>query len=829
MKATFLFSLLMTPSLPLLAAQDIDTAWLPQVREQSRARADESLLMMDIARTTLKDFHAEDLLQAPITSQEMPAAVPGKLVAVSDGGLVFDSEQSQLIYVRNVRVNDASLRLRASEQLIIQLEKEATRDARKKVPDSVRSESVSADTFVAPSAKSRQAHPAADPQANNEKAAQATGSHAALAAGTAGAGARTEGKDEASSGGLTNAASSTSVAPLEPVPEVTAPVAIVDMETNRILLSTADSGGTIRITRGEDFFQVDTTEGERADVLADELGNLYINGTSLHIIWRDSEGQLAELRSPSARIYYHAENRCLVLEGACDITHPRGRVTCNDGFCALLEEGPPPATPRTGFMSQFANMSFGGIRAATARGDVHLHGLAMDEHPDSDVQAEFLSYDGTTGACLLTGPDCRLRYGDNQLHTTESIELLDNGDIILLGDVIDGSYARPSQAVPDQEVHGTFAAQNKLTLTAADGIARTEHGFTAKDSEASFSCTGPVELCLGKGESPAAVPPREKAGMLNLAVMQYTTVDRLRARDRVQVLFHGNVPGQEGLQSGSMSGDFLDVDAVAATIRVDALQGRPAILAFNNNKITAQSPEASSQIELLPNGDIDVRGSSINTTLQGEEGITKTFCRNNMHLDRLKGILTTGRNAHVHSPSGIFTSNGPLTITLAPQPADEAKAPLSPTHPQLTYPFAGVSRIYTEEGGTLRTTNASMQCTGPVDIELDPTSSHNDGKGSGSIKRATASGQVAILGKDRQGRLLRATGDRMVLDAGTGTKVITGSRVTLSNEYNTHTASGPGAAVRVDRHNNARITGTRQVTTATSIQKQVESNKHSNK
>ena len=829
MKATLLFSLLMTPALPLLAAQDIDTAWLPQAREQGRARADETLLMMDIARTTLKDFQAEDLLQAPITSQDMPAAVPGKLVAVSDGGLVFDSEQSQLIYIRNVRVNDARLRLRASEQLIIQLEKKATRDARKKVPDGVRSESVSADTFVAPSAKSGQTQPASEPPADTEKAAQATGSDAAPAAGATGAEDSAKVDATAGTGSATAAAPSSTVTPLEPVPEVTAPVAIVDMETNRILLSTADSGGTIRITRGEDFFQVDTPEGERADVLADELGNLYINGTSLHIIWRDSEGQLAELRSPSARIYYHAEKRCFVLEGACDITHPRGSVTCNDGFCALLEEGTPPTSPRTGFMSQFANMSFGGIRAATARGDVRLHGQAMDEHPDSDVQAEFLSYDGTTGACLLTGPDCRLRYGDQHLHTTESIELLENGDIVLLGDVIDGSYARPSQAAPDQEVHGTFAAKNKLILTASDGIARTEHGFTAKDSEASFSCTGPVELYLAKGEKPAAVPPREKVGMLNLAVMQYTTVDRMRARDQVQVLFHGNVPGQDGLQSGSMSGDFLDVDTVAATIRVDAFQGRPAILAFGNNKIKAQSPEASSQIELLPNGDIDVRGSSINTTLQGEEGITKTFCRDNMHLDRLKGLLTTGRNADVHSPSGIFTANGPLTITLAPQPSDEAKAPLSPKHPQLSYPFAGVSRIYTEEGGTLRTTNASMQCTGPVDIELDPTASHDDGKGAGSIKRATASGQVAILGKDQQGRLLRATGDRMVLDASSGTKVITGSRVTLSNEYNTHTASGPGAAVRVDRHNNARITGARQVTTATSIQKQVESNKQSKK
>ena len=134
-------------------------------------------------------------------------------------------------------------------------------------------------------------------------------------------------------------------------------------------------------------------------------------------------------------------------------------------------------------MSQFANMSFGGIRAATAKGDVHLHALAMDEHPESDVRADYLSYDGRTGECLLRGRDCSLRYGENLLHTTGSIELLENGDIILLGDVIDGTYSRPSQAVPDQMVCGTFAAKNKMWLTAADGIARPVAEHAARQRE----------------------------------------------------------------------------------------------------------------------------------------------------------------------------------------------------------------------------------------------------------------------------------------------------------------------------------------------------------
>ena len=134
-------------------------------------------------------------------------------------------------------------------------------------------------------------------------------------------------------------------------------------------------------------------------------------------------------------------------------------------------------------------------------------------------------------------------------------------------------------------------------------------------------------------------------------------------------------------------------------------------------------------------------------------------------------------------------------------------------------------RLRTGQGGTARTAQASMECNGLIDISLLPESRRAKNAVMGPIDKALLCDRVSVLAKDSSGRLLRASGDRMEADAATGEKVITGRRVTLSDENNTHIASGAGAAVRIDRNNNARITGQHQSTTATNIRRQTEQTK----
>ena len=82
-----------------------------------------------------------------------------------------------------------------------------------------------------------------------------------------------------------------------------------------------------------------------------------------------------------------------------------------------------------------------------------------------------------------------------------------------------------------------------------------------------------------------------------------------------------------------------------------------------------------------------------------------------------------------------------------------------------------------------------------------------------------------LLTRTSDNRLLHATGDLMTIDAATGMKKLTGRRVTLGDEKNTHVVSGKGAAVYVDAKNNARISGEKHTTVATGLNEQADKRK----
>ena len=85
---------------------------------------------------------------------------------------------------------------------------------------------------------------------------------------------------------------------------------------------------------------------------------------------------------------------------------------------------------------------------------------------------------------------------------------------------------------------------------------------------------------------------------------------------------------------------------------------------------------------------------------------------------------------------------------------------------------------------------------------------------------------VAVAGKDNTGRLLRATGDMLTIDAATGNKVLTGQRVTLGDAHNTHIITGKDAGIHIDARNNIKITGSKHTTHATKVREQL--NKQNN-
>ena len=137
------------------------------------------------------------------------------------------------------------------------------------------------------------------------------------------------------------------------------------------------------------------------------------------------------------------------------------------------------------------------------------------------------------------------------------------------------------------------------------------------------------------------------------------------------------------------------------------------------------------------------------------------------------------------------------------------------------FDYTGIQEATTDAGCTLRTEQGSMQCTGPVHIVMDPDGSSKDSE-MGGMKYATATGDVAIAGKDSSGRLMRATGDHLKIDSSTGMKVLSGKRVTLSDANNTHIITGKGAAISIDARNNVTMVGSKHKTHASNVRQQLE-------
>ena len=169
-----------------------------------------------------------------------------------------------------------------------------------------------------------------------------------------------------------------------------------------------------------------------------------------------------------------------------------------------------------------------------------------------------------------------------------------------------------------------------------------------------------------------------------------------------------------------------------------------------------------------------------------------------------------------------MTSRGVLEAELtAEKGVNERKIP--GPYPHLAYNFTGLHTMQTHKGGTLRTAQVSMQCEGDIIVEIDPNAKQEPDRS--SIHSALATNKVRLVSKDDSGRLVRADGDRLLLDPATKNIILTGDTVRLQDEFNIHSASGAGARITIDPKNNMRISGSQQTTHSVRIHEQIKKNK----
>lgn len=767
-----------------------DAPWLADEVQRAEAGLNKWLAESQGVAKEFQLLKVQEPQPAAGADDSLPESENGDAAAVCDGGLLFNAQSYDLVYVQNVRLREARLHLRAANRLFIRIQQQVAEKGRDEAQNSVSAAATKGKPLELPREPKQQAPTPAETPPEAAPAAEAPAA--------------------------------------EPL-DIRTFDAVADTAANNIILYSPQGSCPTAVTRGQNSLQLTPFADRAAVALADAAGNVLMQGQTIDLQWTDAKGTATTLHSTGGVAYYRAETGELAVAGPVEIQQADAAFSCTEGVTLrFLKEQPAAAQePAKGFMRQFTDMKMGGLARMTARGNVR--GKQSVDGTERSVAGDYLVYDAESGDCRLSGADCRLGYGASTLISDKGMHLLPNGDIELLGDAPHGTYERPAPTKGAAPLQGTFQAHSPLYFHADTGTLTAENGLQLADAGADFSCTGAVELKLTRRGGAAA--GHKATGNLNLAVASFGEPESIRAFGTV--LAHRYDPAADGKCTGLLSGEELDANLATGAATLTGTTERPAVAELDGNHLEAVADaDTVPSLHFAENGDVELTGGRINAALQTKDGVATAHCRSMLKLTRATAVLETGSETDFHTPHAIVTTRGPLTAHLAEEapaakPAEgETKAPESGRWPQHRFNYTGIDSARTEQGGTVQTAKGSMQCTGPIALTLDPKAKNGQMAG---LKTGRATGQVAVAGRDSTGRLIRASGDVLTFDGATGIKRLTGSRVTLSDEFNTHVASGSGAAVIIDAKNNARITGSKHTTTATHIREQVNKQQEAGK
>lgn len=763
MKATRALALL-TLLLPAAHGAWTDGAW----REQALQQAQRIIATWQHeARGVQHEFTEHGVNEAETTADSSAEETGEDTVITCDTAMLFDTESHNIVYVGHVRLSDPRLKLHAAGRLFIRLPENELSDKQEEARQSLEE--------ALPDGHQKDSNPA--PAATVET------------------------EDSASAFSLPEGMETICMAAAD---------AVVDAENNHILLFSPAGGMPISVESGANKLTITPAADAAAHILADEDGNITLVGQDITAVWVDEKQQRTELRVQGGSLCYNAAEHAVALTGQCTLHSPQGDVRCAEQLLVRLQ-GEHAAKENPDFLQQFAGLSVKGIAAVHAEGGVEAATFAGEQTPASSLRGEVLDYDAETGLCSLSGSDCKLTYGGQySLKGAQRIVLSPDGALTLEGNALSGTYQRPSEN-GETALTGNFRTGGLITITPKGDHAEVclPQGITAADPEADFTCTGELTATLLPAEGVNI--PHAGDSKLNLALARFRTLDRAAANGGVIAHRYTADTHQE---TASLQAERAEFDLSHRAAELFGTAESPILAFFNGNKLEA-TPDADTppHLFLSAEGDAELRGGMIAAAFTDEkQGTITARCAHALRLIRAENKLETEGAAEFRAAEGILTTKGPLRALLT-------TAETAETGKGFRLPYTGIREASTELGGTVQTTKGSLQCSGPIRVTMDSTAADNK---MGGLQTASAEGNVAIAGKDSTGRLIRATGDRLTLDAATGEKVLSGSRVTLSDGNNTHTAAGGNAAVRIDARNNATIRGAAHTTTVNRIREQME-------
>lgn len=675
-----------------------------------------------------------------------------------DGAMLFDAASNNIVYVGDVRLSDPRLSMHASGRLFIRLPEREVEQKQEAARHSV--SKLAQDT----------------PQTAEKRSTDEQAPMAALP----------EGMQQL---------------------HLSVQDAVVDTEANHLILFSPAGGAPLVLESGSNKLTVTPAPDCPAHLLADAEGNVSIVGADIRAEWTDEQQRRATLHVCGGSLCYNAAEHALALTGDCTLHHPSGDIHCGRSLMVRLQ-GEHTVPEDAAFLQQFSKLSVTGLAGVHAEG-----GVSAAAPETGELCGETLDYDAESGLCALKGEQCHLSYnGQYTLTGAQSITLTPEGELRVEGRELAGIYTRPSEG-DDKPLIGSFRTGGLITLTpeGEHATVRLPQGISAQDAAAAFSCTGELTATLLPDDK-AAVPGVAHS-KLNLALLRFRNLDHAAAS--------GNVLARRcdpatGTETGFLQAERAEFDLTHRAAELFGTHEKAIVANYDGNRLEATPDgDALPHLSFSAEGDAELRGGLITATLHDEKNGTLTArCSHALRLLRAQNRLETDGAAEFRAEEGVLVTNDSLYALLVPD--DEAAAQEGS---MLRFPYKGIREAATDKGGSVQTTKGSMQCEGPIRVTMDSESA--DAK-MGGLRTVSAEGKVMLAGKDPSGRLIRATGDRLTLDAESGMKVLSGARVTLEDAYNTHTAGGPNAAVRIDAKNSATITGATHSTTVKRIREQID-------
>lgn len=756
-------------SLLLLPAAGEGEAWYNRAwPEQTQQQAQRIIATWQHeAQGVEAELQGIELPQAASTEEPAPAE-GGETVITCDGAMLFDAASNNIVYVGGVRLNDARLTLHADGRLFVRLPEQAVEEKQK---------SARQDLNKLPKDTPQTAVPET-PETPDAPEKEFT---------------LPEGMQQA---------------------RITTQDAVVDTEANQLILFSPAGGAPIVLESGANKLTVTPAADCPAHIVADADGNLTVAGDSICGQWTDEQQRPAELLIAKGSLCYHAAEHAIALTGACRLLHPSGDIRCSRGLYARLQ-GEHKVPENATFLQQFTGLSVTGLAALHAEGGVEASAASVGEGPRAELRGEVLDYDAESGLCALTGEQCSLSYNEQySLEGAQRISLSPEGVLRVEGRELSGTYTRPNEG-EGEPLEGTFRTGGLITLTPAGDHATVclPQGITAEDGAASFSCTGELTATLLPTEG--AGVPTVADSKLNLALLRFRSIDQAAACGDVLARRRDLATGAE---NGFLQAERAEFDLTHRAAELFGTHDKAIVATYDGNRVeVTPDGDALPHLTYSADGDAELRGGLITAKLHDEKNGTVTArCTHALRLLRAQNRLETDGSAEFHTEDGVLITKDSFYALLV---ADETAATRKGL---MSFPYKGVREAATDKGGSVQSTKGSMQCTGPIRVVLDTDAQD---KAMGGLRSASAEGRVMVAGKDSKNRLFRATGDRLTMDAATGEKVLSGSRVTLEDADNMHTASGRGAAVRIDARNNAVISGATHSTSVKRIREQIEKQK----